>query len=130
MDPDKLSCIEGIRLNKARNYLSVFEQIRYLCGGGLPIFLRNEECVTNIFKSENSTFVGCRNRWEQTTSIDPTNTCSYARDFIYDCYQSTFSDACGAEAGWFGCEYARTEVIFVHPQCPLSCLLHPAPSTG
>uniref|UniRef100_A0A914X8H8 Uncharacterized protein n=1 Tax=Plectus sambesii TaxID=2011161 RepID=A0A914X8H8_9BILA len=129
MDPDKLSCIEGIRLSKSRDYLGVFEQLRYLCGGGLPIYLRNEDCITDVFKNANSTFVACRNRWRQYLSLDPANSCYLAQDFIYSCYQSTFSAACGPEAGWFGCEYARTEVIFVHRQCPLSCIMNPA-STG
>ncbi|KAK6760351.1 hypothetical protein RB195_021720 [Necator americanus] len=111
---------------KSYQFVSTFNQMHYVCGGGMQIYMDNEDCMSSTWGGETGQQLNaCRYNFEQKSDVAPDNACFLANTFS-SCFEQQFQQGCGVNARdtqFWGCEYARVEVFTRFPQCDISCVL-------
>uniref|UniRef100_A0A914BWI8 Uncharacterized protein n=1 Tax=Acrobeloides nanus TaxID=290746 RepID=A0A914BWI8_9BILA len=113
----------SLALQDAYNYLSIFLQSHFTCAAGFNVFLQNEGCFLNAWRTHRTTFDICYNLYETQIvanlgNPDSRTLCALGSSFK-TCIELIFDSACGGllDSIWWGCEYARVNVITQFPFC-------------
>ncbi|KHJ98053.1 hypothetical protein OESDEN_01966 [Oesophagostomum dentatum] len=116
----------SVPILQAYQFLSTFNQMHYVCGGGMQIYLDNDDCMSATWSGAlGEQLNACRTSYEQKSDVAQDNACFLANT-LTACFEQQFLQGCGQnskDAQFWGCEYARVEVFTRFPQCDISCVL-------
>jgi len=107
----------------------MFNQFHFACGPGMASYLLDDTCMALAFNTHSDDLNQCRKQFIDDITGDPNNVCAYF-EVLTHCYQRPFELSCGAEAGWWACEYERTGVQPFLPQCPQQCTVTSSAQIG
>ncbi|KAH7721906.1 Protein Y34B4A.5 [Aphelenchoides avenae] len=99
---------------------STYTRLLFQCGSGLDAFLQNEQCILKAYANNSQKLEDCDTQFGRDIFEDPKDACSYVSDYT-GCYDKVFSDNCGIEAGWWGCEFTRLVSDSFFPVCSNTC---------
>ncbi|CAJ0609291.1 unnamed protein product [Cylicocyclus nassatus] len=116
----------SVPILQSYQYVSTFNTMHYVCGGGMQIYLDNDACMSSTWSGASGEQLNaCRTSYEMKSNTMPDNACYLANTFT-SCFEQQFQIGCGQnakDAQFWGCEYARVEVFTRFPQCDVSCVL-------
>lgn len=100
----------------AYNYFSAMTGFDFTCGVGFGIFVNEGNCIPNVYQNSSESLQQCRNNFNyELTNGDRKMMCSYVQNLM-TCYSQVFG-TCGQMGQYYGCEFARTPLIFNYAQC-------------
>ncbi|KAK5986392.1 hypothetical protein GCK32_000367 [Trichostrongylus colubriformis] len=110
-------------------FISIFNQMHYVCGGGFQIYMDNDDCMSKAWGGETGNQLNaCRYKFEKNSdaSSEDAQTVKYLASTYLSCFEEQFKETCGVnsrDSQFWGCEYARVNVFTRFPQTDVGCVL-------
>uniref|UniRef100_A0A0N5C961 Salivary secreted protein n=1 Tax=Strongyloides papillosus TaxID=174720 RepID=A0A0N5C961_STREA len=123
INPAYFAVYADVGLSNAYNFVKVFNQLHFVCGGGFPSYINNDQCMTQTWSANRRHLRDCRFKFELQSINNPEDACYYGGEMI-QCYEAYFNAGCNyqrADAAWWACEYARGDIFTRFPHCSISC---------
>ncbi|WKX89420.1 hypothetical protein Q1695_008798 [Nippostrongylus brasiliensis] len=118
----------SVPILQSYQFVSIFNQMHFVCGAGLQIYLNNEACMSQAWSGETGNMLNaCRYKFEMSS-----NAATNSQDVFFlantytSCFEQQFQQSCGTssrDSQFWGCEYARVNIFTRYPQCDVSCVL-------
>ncbi|VDL71457.1 unnamed protein product [Nippostrongylus brasiliensis] len=142
----------SVPILQSYQFVSIFNQMHFVCGAGLQIYLNNEACMSQAWSGETGNMLNaCRYKFEMSSNAATSSQdvflnasdgranaivtircvivmsfhlCSLANTYT-SCFEQQFQQSCGTssrDSQFWGCEYARVNIFTRYPQCDVSCV--------
>ena len=115
----------GVDVIHAFVYMSTYNALHYLCGAGFNTYIMNQACFIQTWSEHRLELDQYRRQFEVDAYTNPTMACGLANGLLTR-FENAFAHDCGSESRdtqFFGCEYARTSLYTMFPQCSNGCSL-------
>ncbi|CEF59453.1 Domain of unknown function DUF19 domain-containing protein [Strongyloides ratti] len=123
INPAYFAAFADVDLSNSYHFVKVFNQLHFVCGGGFPSYINNDDCMTQTWKNNRKNLRDCRLKFEIQSLNNPDDACYYGGQMI-QCFEAFFDSGCNyqrPDAAWWACEYARGDIFTRFPQCSISC---------
>ncbi|XGW21291.1 hypothetical protein V3C99_004331, partial [Haemonchus contortus] len=135
MGPEYSQCINAgyfvtasVPIFESYQFVSIFNQMHYVCGGGFQIYMNNDDCMSKTWSGTTGDQLNaCRYKFEKGSDADPNEAQAviYMANTYLSCFKDQFKEVCGLDSRdsqFWGCEYARVNVFTRFPQTNVDCV--------
>jgi len=110
----------GLTKRQAIIYIVIGRELQFECTKGFRIYYDNFDCITNVQKRSNETFVKCQQDFDKKIKQDPKNVCKYSQQLV-NCDVKPFAEKCKPQVGATVCQTFQVVFKTVLPRCQIKC---------
>jgi hypothetical protein len=90
------------------------------CTKGYRVIYENFDCIVDVGKKSNATFVKCQQDFEKKVKQDPKNVCKYAQTLV-ECDVKPYAEKCKRKVGQTVCQIFQVIFKPLLPKCQIKC---------
>jgi hypothetical protein len=110
----------GLKKEQAIAYNVILRTLAFECTKGYRVIYNNFDCIANVGKRYNSTFIKCQKDFEKKVKQDPKNVCKYAQTLV-NCDVKPYIEKCKPEVGRTVCQVFQVIFKPLLPKCQIKC---------
>jgi hypothetical protein len=110
----------GLTQKQAYTHFVIWTGLRYECTKGFKVLYENFDCIANVGRRQNATFVKCAADLDKKIKRDPKNYCKYIQQFV-NCEVKPFANKCKPEVATTICQTIQAELKPILPKCQIKC---------
>jgi len=110
----------GLKKEQAIGYYVIGRTLGFECTKGYKVIMDNWDCIANVEKRYNSTFIKCGQDFEKKVKQDPKNVCKYTQGLV-NCDTKPYTEKCKPEVSRTVCQVFQVIFKPLLPKCQIKC---------